>query len=1456
MGRKIENDERFKEVSIDDLEVSLRFSNCARRGGIFNLYDLINSYNAGTFQEIRGVGTGMIRELLGLDTSKYIDFHETEKAQEKEESHEPKNDEDNDEITEEILNSHIDKYILDYSIFNHLTRHGIETIRDLMNLDGQEMLKWHGFGMTKYKAITEFRKRLKSGEACFMAAGTVKTENDYHPSREIDPDTLDILKKEYGFKMGWLCEWFGVTRQRMDQKVKTAKKKHAGRWTGFSYTAEESETIILMLREREENLVLKGNYYYFLRGKNGDCAVLIITEESIRVFFEKDLKGDLKDYILRNKINEFSFHEMDIAKRGKTISVLKKHYFVPAPEDVKTFSDNARRKGMNKNEYSRKLTGMDYSSDVKITDEYIIDFFNNHLDAEGRVYISADPSNQWIKSYASRNGFKIADFIEFYGYQSALGKDWLTAEGAHKRHLERLKDFVIHDNLVYIPTTSDFYRVLNAYSGKRSMTITEYVRSLGYERSLTPPSSGSWGDDDGFDPEESDMEVISSEGSFVEKIFAGNPLLGNYVFSGKNLHLLHEKAKRLIDHVVADHSFNLSHEEKMVVALSVINYAKGWDTDLGTFTNYITKQYGYRSEDRVYPRIVSATYDAIIENNRWAFSSHGSIQYKSTIMIHAMGSIRSWMHLCDFLSDFYQNNLNCNYVSHDPYILNMVMYLRSIFYSSEVGNEDENYSEFMVSSKPYRFQEGIRKLVVFRPNYASVVFDRMLHRIHGYMNGETLPSSNYEDQLIDLWFKNKTEYYFNLRKERENGRRFETRRVAVDYSRISIEYKLIRDELVLDIPDIRLNSSNDATCYFEIYDGEHLVERKTTKWYGNELGKTIAGFTYPLKDYIAVKTGPTICPRIVIKYGEDVIYDSELNLERKILYFEGPREIEAHALKPGSYVAFSPAQTSISGFNIEVSPIKTVEQYKYCYLELLDDFSLTIDDIIVAFDRKRIEKIHVNIPNTVRDAIYVENGINYEICSAVGNLSIAVDEQDVEQKYVILFNGKRINFTDLQSASENGIKNYLINGDARIKSKNRLQIVDFSSEKLVVDKWFVLIDGFSYELNRYYYFTKQEVEECSAEVQILDDTEEFFNDGDSDVIKFKYRDGYISISIPMLQLVGMKGDPWESRDYFIDEIDRGLYLKEIIPSGVEVSLSIGGSEVNKDTMGLLGVGAVAHSISGHSKADINLSVIDSVGKRSDYKLGRIIYKEQFVSKPELEYVNGQVVWNLGYGFLGNKEKITKLEICDKKGASYYEGEINFDSSVLVNSIELPDGVYHYSIFRGSESLFSTEKEILAEGSFVAGSIDRVRFDDCTLVISEIVFDNAVESGVREILPVYVDDIHYNEQLSKEEGSEGICPTYTGTMYFINPEGGRHNYAFEREERSDTDIRLKTNPVRIVYINDSVLLITDCDGDGLMYRSYFDKKQHKRVFHITDHEQNIYEKDNYDTVDLLRYEKRG
>lgn len=1444
----LRNDEKHKLVDIDSLDFSVRLRNVAHRNGIHTLYDLVESYNSGEFEKMRNVGTNTVQELLDFDLL-------SAEIPQEEVMPEVENISFDDILPLDFLESSIDKYVYDIPLYNQLKRHDVLKIRDILSLATVDMLSWQQFGRVKVGLVLEFQKRSMEGNICYFINGEVKGLDEIKPSRELDAQTLLILKNEYGFKYTWICEWFGITRQRVDQKIKKAERTHAGKWDGFTYTDEEVLTILEMLKSKQTTYKKNGLFYYFLKNAIGKIALVLVNDECIRCFWDEDISGDLKEYILSNRLNELDFRELEIAANGVEVSIVRKIYFVPAKDEEKEFSAYAKKRGMSREEYAIFLTGKSYVNDFTITDVEICNFFDEHLTEDGMVYISSDSSNQWIKSYASRKGYGIADFIESYGYRSALARDGLTAEGARKRHLEKIKDFIVKDNVVYIPTYTDFYRVLNSYSAKRGISISEYVEDLGYERTLTP---GEFAQDDNiediFDSEEKDMNIFETGESFIEKIFANNPLLGNYIFSEQNLSTIHNEAKEIIDRLVSKKGYKPSMEQKMTVALSVVNYAKNWDTGLGTFTNFITKQYGYRSEDRVYPKIMTVTYDAIVGNNRWAFSLHGNIQYKSTVMIHAMGSIKSWMHLCDFLSDFYQNNLGCHYVESDPYVLSMVVFMRGIFYKSDTLGEDENYEEFTVGSKPYRFQEGIRKLVVYRPIYAAKVFDRMLKRIHEYMNSDVLPAKEYGDFLVDLWFKNKTEYYFEFKGTIERTNIKEHHRIAFDYTHIHLDYGFYDNTVWIDVPDIRLVSKSSEVCYFSIYDGTEEIENKSLKCYGNELGRTIEGFSYSLKDYLSIKKVGDMCPRVVIKCGDVVIYDSQMKLKRRMIIFAGEKEKNLSSVEVGGYVVLAPSEVEISGIEVETRIIKTIDDYKLFFVDLHDDYSLVIDGIIVSFDRKKAEKLRVNLPHCVRGGRYLEGGLEYSICKSKGEISIAVDKNDVEQKYIILLNGKQIAFSELKFNSGEGVSVYTLPSQVWKDDKNRLQVIDFSSNKPIIDKWFIFIPSFTYSFDATYYFTDAEIQNCCLEYTIAGKEYEIVNNASNTYIITEYDDGELFFDIPIVRLLDIQGNAWKNKEYFVDEIDRGLYLKLLAISGVDGKLYIGNTEIQRDIMGFYSLGNTIYSLMDTKTEVIKLTLTDLVGETKSYELGKIIFKEQFISKPKLEFLDGKILWDRGYGFIGNTEKETYIRVINETGEIVYEGAIDLESTVLVENILLPDGKYHYSIYRENCDLFSLEDDELATGAFVCGNYDKIRFDNSKIVISQIVFDNAISSGVIDILTAYIDDIHYDEELSKEESSEGICPTYFGTMYFINPNGKRHNYAFEDEKRSETDIRLKTNPVKIVYINDSVLLITDKEDDALMYRFYYDRYTHEKVYHITDHQPSSFDRGNYDSVDLLRYRK--
>ena len=101
--------------------------------------------------------------------------------------------------------------------------------------------------------------------------------------------------------------------------------------------------------------------------------------------------------------------------------------------------------------------------------------------------------------------------------------------------------------------------------------------------------------------------------------------------------------------------------------------------------------------------------------------------------------------------------------------------------------------------------------------------------------------------------------------------------------------------------------------------------------------------------------------------------------------------------------------------------------------------------------------------------------------------------------------------------------------------------------------------------------------------------------------------------------------------------------------------------------------------------------------------------------------------------------------------------------------------------------------------------------------------------------------------------------YTGTLYYVTENSHtRKEYSSITGTTPDGRALLMVNPVKIYYINDSTINITDIDGDGLYYQSIFDREKYKTIYFITDWDptapQNRAYRKNYYVADLFSYRK--
>ena len=184
----------------------------------------------------------------------------------------------------------------------------------------------------------------------------------------------------------------------------------------------------------------------------------------------------------------------------------------------------------------------------------------------------------------------------------------------------------------------------------------------------------------------------------------------------------------------------------MQVTLALINNAKNWKNEENpNFWNYITLQFGYRDASGAVLRLLQSSLEnSLKRNDRLFLEDANGRAFKSTAVVHALSTKKSWMELFDFLFDFYKNNLDWKLIPGDPLLELMIRALQKKL----AGDTDED-SELNISSHVYSFQEGIRKLILFRPIFTRQLFEKLIGKIDALINAEEMPVKTYEEQLCE-----------------------------------------------------------------------------------------------------------------------------------------------------------------------------------------------------------------------------------------------------------------------------------------------------------------------------------------------------------------------------------------------------------------------------------------------------------------------------------------------------------------------------------------------------------------------------------------------------------------------------------------------------------------------------------------------------------------------------------
>ena len=1442
--------EQYRDIDISDLNFSTRTYNCLMRAGFSTLYLLIENYD--NLPEIRNMGAKGISEIEGFLCTleeKGVDAAISEKK----ETENPESEvESRPELPEIILERPATDLFVPIRICNAFKREGIETIRQIVAMSEGDLWQMRNLGALSISQLQEQIELLyEQGEEYFQLADEGKNTSedssesvdgtyDYWTSgKGFDFSVIDILTERFSFKPSWMTDWFGLSRQSIYNALEKRSSRRRGIWTGKELTDSEREILEELIESRSFDYNDKELTCSCMNDRQGDLACVFVYENEIKVFFLKDLPVDLQQKIIDIGYHKFSERELAGESDGDIIYCIRKPFFLPKyPEK---FRSNAQLRGMAINDYSLFVSGYPIGDARAVSDSQIISFFEDNL-IDGKVYISSDPKNQWIRSLASRNGYAIKDFIELYGYESRLDGTELTTEGARERHIEELKQYVIRDNIVYFPTYSRISKVLTTYCYNKGVKLNDYIRSLGFERTTERPEAEK-------DILEKDMQVWQCDGKFEEKVFARYPLIGSKILKQETVDKLNEISKKYIDTVLRDPLAKLNLRAEMQITLALINNAKNWKNEENSnFWNYISLQFGYRDTSGAVVRLLQNSLENAMKRNRRLFIEDANGRaFKSTAVIHALSTRKSWMALFDFLFDFYKNNLNWEIIPGDPLLTVMIRALQQ-----KLGDENSEDIELTISYKVYSFQEGIRKLILLRPVYTRSLFERLLTKIDALVNSAEMPVKTYEEQLCEDWFKEKITSIANTKKTERQGQARQWD-VAIDYSRIRAKLVLKNEtDIQLVLPDIRLKEENIKRAILAVYYSGSLVHQQNLSWYGNELGKTLNGTALSLPRFPANLAEMNI--QVRINCDEEVIYDSEEALCYKYLIFYGGTEVGISQVKKGNYTFVMPAASVLKVENAEITDIDDfkVTGLKAFFLELKDGYVITIDGKLVSFDSIGSTDIRVIPPAECGKLPSVStDDEEYYFAYRESACNIILGNTDFLQQFIVLKNGERTEFSDLDEV-ENG------NGLAfscRLESVEgtcRIQVINLADERLVFDRSFLLIHNASCSFNREFYYSAADYKEASYRIMIDDFSETVSFNREDEEVRIPYRNGELHAEVPRIEIEETTGS-WmngSSTAWYIGDIPQNSLFKVKNPSNTEISFLVGETDIMYDGQGLVTIGNVLQSSSESSSSLMTqlIMVVKGISQSERYQLARVCFKEQFMRTPEFWTEGSRLFWNQGGSFIGKADRTFMLTLFGEQ-----EESIGFKLDENTESVELPDempvGNYRYEISILSGSLFKRVKEVIAEGDCIIGDQNLLRFLNRRIVIRAITDEFNEEAGHIVIRTCYIDNIKF---LGMEDTSEGYCPVYSGVLYTTGYHGERYEFSYDEHTNKRGVTKMMVNPVRIVYVGENSLCITDSDGDGLYYYYYYDRDLECTVYALTDHEYTKANKHKYSNADLYSY----
>ena len=933
---------------------------------------------------------------------------------------------------------------------------------------------------------------------------------------------------------------------------------------------------------------------------------------------------------------------------------------------------------------------------------------------------------------------------------------------------------------------------------------------------------GQWLREQGFDWREygyveKDMRsrsdiAIDTSGAFAlaDSVIRKCALLGEYEPSEEEMGMLLQAAQTAFQKATWDNG-KLTQEDQVVLTFTTVQLLKSWSPSLAdessdnTFWNYIYLQYGFRAEEsegaeeRVYSRFRGAIKAALNTKGAKRFMTERGMKYYTSMLLHAIAPEQSVRNLYDVLFDFYINNLNYQYVPHDPIYGTFVKGMQARWDADKKKESDIHLRSDTVYS-------GLRTLFQERPGYMAHICDLIVQRMDRLVRDEPVEAENRWVSILQEWFREKTQdEKFKVRKERE-GRRTEF--IAATSDRIYVRYAIEDLCVGLQIPQIRLPEVRHEHPKLTVYQGERQICSKDMSVSGNELGMTTRRVFLPLKDTDFDFASPPML-RAEISYGGELLYASESKLFRKYLLFD--TNGSEHDIRKGTAYLFADESAEI-GFADDEDVYQENHPGQLLRLNLDSVGAVTLSGEEIFADEQQAGKVRL-YPSIqpVRDVRALKDGFSARIFDDAFDVVLRIPDGESRLRYRVSLDGTLLE--NAKSRSDDRECVFSLGSGAEPFVPHAIRVLDLSTSYVVLEYSYVIFPHTAFRLDKALYTDADRG--CTLTVSENGSEDEMVMirpDGtDSAVSSRSFHDFALEADLPALHVtMGDKSLFDLPEKLWFETIKKSDHVRMSVPDGWTSTMMLGTRSIEPNADGLIELGNYLYSGRQFAPQETLGLLLRSGSRLESMFLTDIVFEPVF-SKPPLSVEQGDLIWAPGDGFFGRAGSRFRVAVSGKRDFSF---DVTAGSCKVTHLDDACRGFFRYTVSILSEGLFSkgSAKEIYS-GEFLHGDKDSLRFDEREAVLLSAVYwdmrsDSLKSTNLRTGAGI-LESLQYVGK-STPSGEAIPLPEYSAVLCYATSDGQRKPFNFD-EDSVDYEW---VNPVKIWVINEHRLILRKVSDDAV------------------------------------------